>query len=382
MKTANNEFWSKVDQVVAERAAVAVEVVDEQIVAQRKSSMPPKIKSPRFENGFLVGYTEEIDDEAQQAVADVLQNLKLKKAKIQSFLSKKMELAKKMMGLSITPLAILPEEVWKGLVKKAGLFRFENFQQDGKVPAQKISAGIEPIIFVMFFPVVLIFDLLFKLSFLSSALIMSFIFFMLNALSGEEREKKSRKIQHFLGWTGAGASTIIGGRVWFGFFKQPGLIEWVLEILLTAICGLALLIGSCFIALILSELLEFVGLDSKKINKYYCTIMPKWVLRKKIWPERIDQGEDLIWVYFPEPRQDFKDILVKAKNLMYKICVAAEGRAINFDRQEVASTKPIDPIIYIKIDGMVVVLGQFGNFPKERKLIQWIREQEPNLIFN
>jgi hypothetical protein len=99
---------------------------------------------------------------------------------------------------------------------------------------------------------------------------------------------------------------------------------------------------------------------------------------KVLWPQRNDVDgvtDDLFEIKLPEPPMSVKEVLAKCYQHNISIFTTAHEKAIQVvvdgaKRKELSAK--YDPAICTRENKMVAVLEQFGDFPEEKEVIQYI----------
>jgi len=132
---------------------------------------------------------------------------------------------------------------------------------------------------------------------------------------------------------------------------------------------------------------------------YYCS--PRWLLVKSLWPRDADSRSDAkIRLQFKPPAPaEFLAAIHACRRAGYQTMFAVQPMAIQLSRRELASSvtatikqyekdelrrRPKDecPILYITDGNFVAVMKQYGEFPKEKRVIQWVTTHGAKFCFN
>ena len=246
----------------------------------------------------------------------------------------------------ITPIAMLPEDIFNKIIAKAGFYTFYRIQPDGKVYGNgqnyKAATGSSNSDVNTVFIGLVISIVLFAVSSVTSlyywgtVAIISLLIFVVARKADFGGETKSERIIRRI---------IVSLFVGFG----PSVLIVVLFIIIKKIINLG-------------------ALRNKNWKK------------EKLWPKFNDVDEmtdDLFSLDLPKTPQRVNILLAKCyqHNVQTFLSIAPQAFNVVLDKK----TKKIleekyDPIICTRKNGIVAVLEQFGDFPDEKEIMRYIAE--------
>lgn len=94
--------------------------------------------------------------------------------------------------------------------------------------------------------------------------------------------------------------------------------------------------------------------------------------------EKKEEAGFLVQIRFLEAPPEFFSDLKKVGERGHP-CIAAAPEAIGFNSYEIF---PQDPILYVVKGNFVAIKGYYGNFPAEKKVVDWVRKSCRKLVFN
>lgn len=372
--TKENEAWLvNLENIVLEKASE--NNLPETIIQEDVSVTPAE---------YVLGI--KVRDEQRTSIQRTIVNTEkaVRLQKSDAFFSKRETFKTGLNALEVEPIAIIPTKVWEEISKKCGLYRFENFKRDHSVPAKTINL-LPWMNSAVFFLACIPFAYQILNTYLNGAasprqIIMLLIFYPASLylmMMGDYIDRK----------------TSSNGNLIIKLFIITTLIS---------ICAPLFILPHAKMFVITSSstfvFFTFV-LTNKMVQRFFfrisVSIMPMKKIIKLIWPKGIDEKiaveneenhlelSQSVKPYFPEPNQEFKDILIKLRRNASRLCLAAERKAIRISRRElwgktariISYNERCDPILYIKSDDQenVAILGQFGRFSKEKKAIALVK---------
>ncbi len=409
MKTQKN-LWNAIEKTVSEentaqseRLKKEVKSLDEEIL--KIADQPVTEKKQQIEKSFygfttLVEVEEKIDQSKiiAEVIFDKQKIRKTKERELQKrrvFTQSQIDFAAKFQPYGLQPMAVLPASLWDALLEKFGLYRFENIQENGKVEIKTINGN-------WFILICLV--------------LMSAVGVILPATIGIFALKGSILTLFLLIVTGFCFLLGIGclfEKKWMGVL--PLVISLILFGGAVRTTSLPFDAKSMFANFFVFSIVFFVTvtvtfgpkegklyeIPTKALLKIFHKLMIRLLshkfLLKNLWPERTDvigkkDSDDeysQITVRFPKAPEYFLETLIKLKNAGFQPMIAAVPEAIVVSRKEISETRlkeiekmQLEPILYFKENGQVAVFDCFGNFPKEEKVIEWVKKEGLKLCFN
>jgi hypothetical protein len=284
------------------------------------------------------GFTIDVADE---------EATKLQREKIVFEAENEKLLRSKLLDAGIKPLAILPEDIFNKIIDKAKFYTFYRMQSDRKVYANGKGLIDNNIIINLSGD-----------SMVPTHIVFAFLYFLYWGFGGQLLGLESTLI----------FSIIIAG-ITSALLFVHGFREKKNEKLEnTFICGLLSFISPLTAILIIIIL---------RIEQYF---KKKKDYKPLLWPNRNDLDEnckDLISISLPEAPADVKMVLAKCYYASIETFLSVHPKAfqVNMDKETYKKLWiKYDPIICTRKNGMVAVLAQFGDFPEEKEVVDYIKQ--------
>ncbi|MFH1611931.1 MAG: hypothetical protein ABH887_01560 [bacterium] len=405
-----DNITKKEDQKITEKISQEIDNLKQKInekEAELEKMSPVPIIKPEEEkeyiNGFLVskqivdknmGFDKTEVEKVKTAEKELAllkdQEVKAIKDRMQSREQQndRVKLISELSAIGISPIAVLPRNLWAKVCENFGLFRFEYFE-NGKV---KFSwESFEKLYFALLAPIILypiivgLCYCLFRPNFIFNAsCIMVLLPLTLGLMAMLAYSQKKYLVRTIIATLLTISASIIFNalnpklanisqfkRIWvFG-------AEWILSLV---ICF--------FVSYVILRLMEIKAVISPLIK-----ITPKSLLIKNMWPNKCDSivTDSKIRISFPNPPEKFAQILKRLVEHDWKPCIAADAAAIDFSKKEL-SGQVVDaiqeqnewiknePIVYVVKHGFAAPLAQFGDFKKEKEAIEYVKRNCRNIL--
>ena len=394
----SEDFLSSVNLLVLEKAANEV-IESENTISSFRSEVEDlekkKIKTQEKKQENFYGFEMEIstkevfvsDPEALRKAIQKKEQIaaeEKKKEKIDAFLSQKAKFETYLSNMGLNPIATLPKHLWKGICKKAGLYRFENIDCYGK------TGTTPPLNFLLYFFLALF-------SFISTGLAYSLFnmgiwgsaavgilffcgpFFFLSL---------------YLLFSGLGRKAIKEGfkeKISI-FFTSSLSLSWIILTSLISLAPTILKTMENYIMIIMFSFFSVLCLLLSEINfpvlvKVLVRFLPKNAVVKFAFSEMVDslseREEERVKIRFaPRPTEHFINVLRLARQNNLSIKIAACLGAIVLNKEEIVNAISgvikNDPIVYIENQDkdIVFILSSYGEFPKEEKVMKYLEKNK------
>ncbi|MCR4279811.1 MAG: hypothetical protein NUV82_00085 [Candidatus Komeilibacteria bacterium] len=393
LDTLKNEYKD-----IEKKSATVIErkVVDKETIGCLVVNMKERIESETL-----------ISEDGQKEITKIeaeQKRLREQDGSLKSDLQTEMEFASELTAAGYQPLAILKKSAFAELCRKTGrMVRFENmYTEDSEYKTHlNIHAGVEFASMLIPFSIIITILAAFVSMLMPTATLTAFsltisLISLLTFL--HQKQMKYKSVSLIVGLVAFCIAT-------FGLSTQPiielrtGTLNVILFI--AAHSAIAALAGGIvgLIALLLTFFL------SATIEKFFSDVVMKIIMRfpqnilmKILWQGGVDREkpkeedkQSPVKIGFHIPRDEtFIRIFQKlSSNSKYKLCIAADYDTIILDDQEVieAGTKDLiwrDPIIYTENNEKthVAIFAQIGEFPSEKKVMNWLEKNAHKFFFN
>jgi hypothetical protein len=258
----------------------------------------------------------------------------------------------------IKPIVILPEDIFQKLVEKAGFYTFSRMTPEGKVYGNGKELNKE--------------------------------------ISIIPDSEGGFGVFCFLSFALSVMSVLSVAKIGFVLYGAPILIAFICGIYLNSKMEsesnrveIWLLV---VMAVLFTPMAYLFMIDEVLSSKSFLKIFGGKKMKKILWPKKNDVDgvtDDLFQITLPTPPAYITSILRKCHEHTIDTFLVVDERAFNviIDGKRMKELRAkYDPIICKKENGMVAVLAQFGDFPEEKEVVEYIREHfsamRKNLIPN
>lgn len=382
-------MWQRIGEVVNNENSRLVQDVENELMTV-ENNLVERHKIAINHYGFQV--EREVLIDRQPAISRVKEKL----SKSHSFVKNQTALAEKMVISGLSPIAVLPTSLFNDICAKMGLYRFENLDKNGQTSTDESgSKNIFELFstFAFFLSVTAILSIVAVScggSVWCSFLIAGFVLALFLGIEIGFEKFRDRAIfltisLLFLTLTGIHLVSVKKGLTLTQMLSQWYLLIVFYVAAVVIFFAMFMCVGLFFYR---SNNEDGPGLKLCKIifngliNVFVRHATPR-CLMSYLWPNGVDvnnpEGEK-VTVRFPEAPAEFTERLLKMDQLDLRPLIAVAPEAIVINRKEVALAKKReiakfkDPVLYYNENGLTAVLSQFGDFPDEEKVIEWVKQ--------
>lgn len=297
-------------------------------------------------NVVVSGFDVDVPDE---------QGTKLLREKISREAENGNLLRSKLNVAGITPIAILPEDIFNKIIAKAGFYTFYRMNSEKKVYGNGKAANDH-------------------INWSHTGVTKKEIaaVFMLSVVLGGVLFLKALQLGHFQD------SVYNSLRIWAAVISLVGGLIWSLPGI--GFSRLAYTIGGTVASYLAPPAILFAVPLTNYLQKRHKREDWKKEIRKVLWPKRNDTeeaGGDLFQIILPEPPAHVKKVLAKCHlgGIQTFTTVHPNAFSVVIDKKVTNELwSKYDPVICTRENGMVAVLEQFGDFPEEKEVVAYIKK--------
>ncbi|PIP74017.1 MAG: hypothetical protein COW88_00370 [Candidatus Lloydbacteria bacterium CG22_combo_CG10-13_8_21_14_all_47_15] len=299
------------------------------------------------------------------------------------------------------PIAILPRNVWVGLAKKFGLYRFESFDRrhDGKIPAAKPTHPVTSLDAILALLCIAVGTIAAPISaapyIVWTASLAAIPFFYLS--------------QRRMHWWYTISVCLSFAVVGLCVFLAPEQLQNPIVLGLKVVAFGFIVLTCIFLASFFLDILWSSTIISGRVSAWLFRQRLRFLSQRKItallWPNGSDEvyGNTHLYltVRFPKAPVSFLSLLTQLKTAGLKrhITVSPDAIAVNPDEIVAVYQERVHyfewlkehdhdrwlrecPILSYNDGEYEVVLAQFGDFPDEKEVVEWAKKEGVDLCFN